>query len=522
MTQFFNNFSNPLLIRELRQFVRNKFIIVLINFYVLALVMACLFVFAIDVGTLSTGLKGKNLLLALTNFVFIASFLTIIIKTAWETANDKCNEDLMFYSTMKPSTIVLGKILSGAILTLLLMSITMPFVTLAYMLRGIGLDVVLIIMCEIFIIVQILNAFAIFVASSSKLKISAYVSIFIVTIASFCMYCFLIPVCASLIYNDNSSYMNEVLRIAFFLESIFLALFICGSIAMFSPPTSNRILPVRVLLTIILLIAIVYAFWGDFFPALSWHEDLLIVEVVSFVILPFIVLSIACERDQWSIRIRRNLPKSLLLRIILFPFYTGAACGIVWFFLILLTLCFLELIFINDSISPILFRSFFGIHHGYMQIHVILGILFFTFNYSVTAMLIRSAFFKKLDTYFVILIVLLMLLTFTLGSMLCYFLVSILANDSSYLVHDPFGEYASSFYSALNPFCDLSEGNEYFKFPRNIGVMFWFFVLLIPLARWYANRLKNFNPNIQELLTYEEAREIIKNTELQPKEKKIS
>ncbi|MDR2643844.1 MAG: hypothetical protein LBC74_13760 [Planctomycetaceae bacterium] len=504
MTQIFDTIINPLLIKELRQFVRNKFIIILINVYVLTIVIACLLLLTSSAYK-AMELNGSHLLFTLANIIFIAGFLTIIVRTAWSTAADKINEDLMFYSSMKPSTIVFGKVISGVIFTLLIMSVTMPFVTLAYLLRGIDLEIVFIVMIELFIIMQALNCFAILVASSNKLKGSTYMSTFIVVVVSSFLYCVLVSAGVGLIYFNTlySTYAWDGLCILFSLEFACIALFICGSIAMLSPPTSNRILPIRILLTAIFLASVLAAF-SELFHA-SKNDMFMGIEIISLFTLGVIIVSIACERDQWSTRIRRSLPKSLLRRILLFPFYTGAACGIVWFFMMLLVIFFIDaVLLINNTLG--LFGSTTD-----QKMQFIFGCVIFSFDYSITAMLIRSSYLKKSDSKYVAVIALILLLIFTLGSMLLYFFIMVCINDPNITVSDPLRDYSENLLSALNPFCDF--GEDHFTVLRIYGMMLWSFILFIPLLNWYKQRLGSFNSSIEESITYDEACKIIKDLE---------
>jgi hypothetical protein len=448
-------------------------------------------------------LNGKNIVFALTGVIFVASCLTIVIRTAWTTATDTINENLMFYTSMKPSTIVFGKIISGVIFTLLLMSITSPFLTLAYAMRGIDVKSILVVLILIFIAIQVLNSFAIFIASSNKIEISPYASTIIILAACIGIF-FLLMICThELLYkSDNKSvYFWHIFRILFFLGSILISVFICGSIAMFSPSSSNRVFPFRVTLTSILVLAILLSFSGiSYWPV---PENLLVVEILSLFALPFLILLIACERDQWSARVRRNIPQSLVWRSLIFPFYSGAACGIAWIFLIMASLFLIDrtaLFPSSSGLNPFNFR---------MGINFIIGLIIFTFNYGMTAMLIRSWFFKKKETIYVLLIVIILLLTFTIGSILIYFLIAFIGELSNSMPNLFYG-YSRSFLSALNPFYDLNN-TTFYQDTRVYGMLLWFVILCIPLAKWYSQRLGDFNPNVKEEITYEEAREIIKN-----------
>jgi hypothetical protein len=395
----------------------------------------------------------------------------------------------------------------------------MPFVTLAYMLRGVDLEAVFIVMIKFFIFMQILNCSAILVAVSNKLKISMYISTFIIMIMMFFLYCSSFILGYGLVYENSLTNVNtrQELYISFFFEGIILAIFICGSIALLSPPTSNRVFPFRVLLTVILLASFLFVFSG--ITSFSVSDGLEVIVALSVMVLIFIILLTVCERDQWSLRIRRSLPKSLFLRILLFPFYTGAACGIVWFFIVVLILGCVELfraifLYTPSNIHLLQFTN----KNNESGVFFICGYLIFAFNYGITAMLIRGYYFKKLNSKYVIVIASGLLLVFTLGSMLLYFFVMICLTNNFATSSNPFDDYSNNFISALNPFCDF--GEEFFRIPRIIGMMYWFIVLLIPLVRWYKNRLGTFNPDVKEPISYAEAREIVKNIELQIKQKK--
>ncbi|MDR2169348.1 MAG: hypothetical protein LBP59_04330 [Planctomycetaceae bacterium] len=491
MRLFFSNILNPLLLKELRQFVRNRFIIVLINIYILAIVIACLSIltFTIDIDEINGGI---NLLFALTIIVYITSFIVIVIRTAWTTATDKINEDLMLYSTMKPSTIVFGKLLSGAIMTLILMSVTMPFITLAYTLRGIDMMTILLLIATVFLGIQLLNSFAILVAASNKIRFSMYLTVVIVSIAALPVIGGNISLFDIFLYH-STNFSLEVFIILFFCYGVFFTIFARGSIVMFSPPTSNRILPFRILLTLIFIISLLAACMG-IFNEYSIEASLIGFKMVCMIVAPFLIIAITCERDQWSNRIRKNLPEPILHRIIIFPFYSGAACGIIWFFLFITAIFLIGAILIRNE--PL--ESQFVFNNGVSQSF---GYTIFSYNYCVTAMLIRSRYFKKFSTAYVLLIAFILLLTFTLGSFLLYllFMVAVSAN-----VNFPnlFDDYTTNILSILNPFCD----HNFFHIHRVIGMTLWFILLIPFLIKWYEEQLKNFNPHVKETITYEEIR----------------
>ncbi|MDR1478560.1 MAG: hypothetical protein LBJ00_06425 [Planctomycetaceae bacterium] len=503
MTTTFSNLINPLLLKELRQFVRNRFIVVLINLYVLAIVIACLFAFEIGGWRNVWEEVGKYIFFALANTSLLVGIVAVVIRTVWTTSIEKVNEDLMFYSSMTPATIVLGKIASGIILTSLLMSITFPFVTLAYLLRGIDIEAIFIVMAVIFIVIQVLNSFAVFVSALNRLKYFPFLSTLVVAAGSFPVYFGSVAFFLTTIYSGSLDY-REVACPILFLAGSLMTLFVCGAIAMFSPPTSNRMFYVRILLTAIFVLSVLGAYFEIFAsPADLAYE---VIETICLLCLPFILLMIACERDQWSIRIRKNLPKSLIFRFLLFPFYTGAACGIVWILFMLAVIVMLDLSVGN------------GIAKDW-QIYFRIGTFVFAFDYCVTAMLIRSWCFKKLNSACTAFVTLFLLFAFTLGSLLVFLLLALLLGESGVTLSDPLTAYSQNVCSALNPFCDT----VYFNSParsayqysdlRIAGMFTWLCLLILPLVIWFKRQLQNFNPNLKEIINYEEARKIAQDSE---------
>jgi hypothetical protein len=357
-------------------------------------------------------------------------------------------------------------------------------------------------MIHLFIIFQILNSFAILVASTTKFKFSMYISSIIAGGASFVLYFATAQMIFQLLYANAREVESVVFYILLYCETILFSLFTCGSVAMLSPLYSNRMFPFRVLVTAIFFISFLVAYSGIFHSSRDACNAFV---VISLTVMPFLILAVVCERDQWSNRIRRSLPKSFICRVILFPFYTGAACGIVWIFIMMAALFLIDNFFSSYNFFHI------SIYSDTIEMEFLFRIVIFSFNYCVTAMLIRSCFFKRFDSRFVIIIGLVLFLMFTLGSMLIYLFLEISAEDFS-RARDPFVGYSESALSLFNPFCDIE--TVLAKWWRIRGMLFWFLVLLILLARWYASRFIYFNQNIEEPISYEDAKKIIPNNEI--------
>ncbi|HBT76347.1 MAG TPA: hypothetical protein DEB39_05340, partial [Planctomycetaceae bacterium] len=154
---FLDNRMNPLLVRELRQLVRNRFIIVMLNLYIFLLVFVCL----VQVGFTSdfTTATGERLFYTLTAVLGCSAFLVVVPYTALIAAMERINDDLMYTSGIRPGSIVFGKFLNGVILSLLLFSTTLPFYMLAAQLRGLDVNDALFIVWLVFLGLHVFNAF---------------------------------------------------------------------------------------------------------------------------------------------------------------------------------------------------------------------------------------------------------------------------------------------------------------------------------------------------------------------------
>jgi hypothetical protein len=542
MLQFLSRDLNPIFVKEIRQFVRSNFIAVLVNLYIFLLVFAFLS-FLSAFGTSNNDMfVVKSFWLTVCYIVLWTCFFSVIVRTVWSTSVERNNSDLMFYSSIKPSAIVYGKFLTGAVTTFILMSITMPFVVLLNLMGGTDLKYMVLVLMEIFVIVQLINALAILIASIFKMSFAPFISLFLTLIAFGFAHFWVTRVIEY--WEDIEQQPERLFEIIgfFIFEIILFILFFCAAIAKFSPKKSNRSFHVRLVATVIFIII---TFVSILFISLldAW---LFIVVFLSFYILMFFLPTVVCENDQWTTRIRQGLPKSLFLRFIMFPFYTGSACGLAWIGLMTAVLMLVDLSILFPLSSN---GSLFGSIIQDCKCRKIVLLFIFVFDICVTAMLIRSWFLKQLQTSRVWMIAILVLFFVTFGSIIVagiYFafydvnVVGVTNLNSTWWT-----KYQNSAISSINPFMLLVSSHSMFwseslspmivigvivylivdqvPLSRCYGAIVWADILLSFLLVWYLQRLKNFSPyNIEEPLSYEEAKEAAENpTNTDPANQKI-
>jgi len=108
---------------------------------------------------------------------------------------------------------------------------------------------------------------------------------------------------------------------------------LAGAISRVAPTNTNRIMPFRITYTVYLILTLGGSFLISRYLGTSAMVldtlPVLMVFVHYFFFLTLIVIS-TCGRDNWGLRLKRTIPNNLILRCLLFPFYSGAINGIVW------------------------------------------------------------------------------------------------------------------------------------------------------------------------------------------------
>ncbi|MDR3198704.1 MAG: ABC transporter permease [Planctomycetaceae bacterium] len=485
---------NPLLLRELRQQVRNRFIIILINLYVAVLVLVCVMNLLFQQQSQQIHGGGGILFGGLAFTMGIACFITVVLYTALTTASERINDDLMFTSALKPSTIIFGKALAGAVLTILLMSMTAPFVAVAYLLRGLDIETVVIAFISIFTAIQLCNGMAICLCSNIRTK----TQMFVVLSFGFAGIFFGIQLCVIFFFSffrfgrGYSGWMEFL--VPFLFAGAAYAVCIAAAVASIAPTSSNRLLPVRLTITVIYLGSLLMS---CVVPSLFWlisGGNPLVYWVYFWIAaLAILMATVVCERETWSFRIKRTLPQRFIFRMFLFPFYTGAANGLVW--LVLLGFG-IFLVIKSQTGETFDTRLFFW--------------LLFSFDYCVTAMLIRSYFFsKQTKPDKVIAIILILFILFVP----CGMLVSYLFYEAP--PNDFYEVYSKSIFSALNPFVLNETFSE--SWIQSFAAVFWGVGLIVPLFFWFIFCVRRFSPrDMDDTLTLEQAIAAIREAEANP------
>ncbi|MBM4048439.1 MAG: hypothetical protein FJ279_25325 [Planctomycetes bacterium] len=159
-----------------------------------------------------------------------------------------------------------------------------------------------------------------------------------------------------------------------------LAAFAClhvFSVALLSPHSANRALPARVTMTLLWLLGMVFVTIG---PSESRRMAIRLCLALTTVG----VLIAVSERETPNARIRRSIPRNQILRILAFPFFSGAANGILWATLVAAATFGVAWLFLPDSMW----------WWRYEDTYTIPVLFLYALAYALSAVLIRRWFLR--------------------------------------------------------------------------------------------------------------------------------
>ncbi|HTV43552.1 MAG TPA: hypothetical protein VMF08_23515 [Candidatus Sulfotelmatobacter sp.] len=327
---------NPIVVKELRQAVRSWAVTGMLLLFLTGLfIISLLFLIfqSFDVGP-DMELGGEMFswftgILAVASVIFIPLYMGIRVAAE----RQENNPDLFYVSTLSPTRIILGKFLCGAYMALLFFSACMPFMAFSNILRGVDLPTIFYILFHLFLIVCAVNMIAIFLACIPASRPFKVFFTFCGFVASFWL---VFPVIALSLQvlragvgttmGSGNFWAETLTQIA--LGAAVTGLFYVMAVALVSPLSSNRALPVRIYISVIwLLTGLLCLGWvrkaGHAEIVYAWFIPMFILLLASLVV-------VISNSDVLSHRVRRAIPKSRLMQYPAFLFFNGAAGGLLW------------------------------------------------------------------------------------------------------------------------------------------------------------------------------------------------
>jgi hypothetical protein len=470
---------NPIVVKELRQAVQSRFV----STALIALLTIQLTAFGVYLLSSGESLleynAGRNVFFMLFAILLGVSLLFVPAYTATRLTAERsdANVDLLFITTLKPESIISGKMLAAMTIEILIFSACMPFVLFTYFLRGVDLPTILISLAYGFLVVVVCTQIAVFVACAPinrafKTVLGVLALIFIVIV-----YFALMSWVGRIAYRGFSRPSNfwKEIAVTIAISAVIIGLFFTLSTALIKPIASNRALNVRLFITIAWLALGASAMIASVLeqhhgPVTTWNLLFLIPIATSF----FAAVS---ERDSYGRRLRQSVPRSTFRRAISFLFYSGAANGLVWAAgMICLTL---GLVWIWVKLSPT--RS--GVSGLVESAKWMGGMSLYFFAYALSGALLRRYIFKMIPTAY----------TWVFGAMLLS-LGSIAPMLIGYLFffNDPGASPDFSRWFVGNPFAWDYRGHRVFF--AVVGGVFAGLATALSIP-WFIERWKQFKPD---------------------------
>lgn len=383
-----DDWLNPIVVKELRQAVRSKFVIAaLILFLVIQLFTIGIHLMMSE-GISSDFRGGQRVFYTLQSILVFTCLIFIPAYTGIRLNNERSGTsvDLLFATAIRPGAVIRGKFLAGVILCILIYSAFMPFMTFTYLLRGIDLPSVFLALAAGFLAVMVAIQVAIFLACvRAGLALKIFFAVVGLLFAMRYLFFILIysvgvarggvgAAAARSFWAPTSSALISVAACTGILYVL--------SVALISPASSNRMLPVRVYAVAMWMVTGAYV---GFQLIRRPHYDLAVAWGDTMVLLFSIGLWIAAsEREKPSVRVAATIPRPWLLRLVAFFLYTGAAGGVA-----------LSLVMIGLTIAGIYALRDFGLvspgfgSGAHEEIWMMAGIALYAYCYAMTAVLIR-------------------------------------------------------------------------------------------------------------------------------------
>ncbi len=333
--------AGAILVKEARQSVRSRFVVA-VQFLFLTVLVVVLgaVLLGSNAGDMNRGL-GRDVFVWLNVLLHVVCVMCVPLYVGVRLAaeRDNTNVDLMFSTTLRPWSVILGKTCSGLLVGLLAVSACAPFMVLCYFLRGVDLATIAFTLGVDLVCLLVATLMAVFIGS---LPVSMVVKI-IVTLTYLSLACLSVRgfgyempqeftqhgVVAKIWGNDGALIALAITAGIFIAGAGLLFVLSCALIA---PATSNRSLPVRVYLTLLWLVSAVVIGLALLNPEVHGNgPEMFFAWGICWSMLWVLAMLVgASERDTYGPRLVKAIPQSFPKKWLAFLFYSGAAGGLLW------------------------------------------------------------------------------------------------------------------------------------------------------------------------------------------------
>jgi hypothetical protein len=475
---------NPIVVKELRQAVQGKFVSVML-LILLLVQLAAIAIYVLTTDPTSENFRaGRDMFMILHGFALGIGLLFVPAYTAIRLAAERAdtNVDLLFITTLRPVSIIAGKLFCAFVVSLLIFSACLPFITFTYFLRGIDLPTIFIVLIVDFLVVIGFSQLTIFAAC---LPTNRVLKVFVGLVALFLLpWAFTWTMIAA--YSLLSSGIGSKLNTADFwlgvagAASIYVpvvGLLFVISVVFITPHSANRALALRTFITAMWVLtgcgmAAITISQNEIAPIMIWTVFHAVLFSLAFIVG-------VSEREGLGRRVTRAIPRMVLARVPLFFVFSGGAASLLWSVGLFLVTVSVGWGFEN---APKRFsggNDWIGLRMAGFGLTILC--------YALTGLWLRrvllSRRLKSNLTWFPVLVLI------ALGStipLLVAFLLDSRGNYANWLFGNPFVFFGSK------------RDIESVLFVHFIFLTVWLMAGLLLNARWFSGQIVNFKPHLPE------------------------
>ena len=326
--KYWDDFLNPGLVKEMRQFFHNRVLLSLAG-GLLGVQLLVLFVFNLTFSEWKESSEAGTVFIVIDTALM---YLCVLAVAVWDPMNrfiaERSSKELDFsnITLLSPWQIVGGKLASALVIWGLIASLCLPFMTVAYFFRNVTLKDILLIFGAGVMPALVLIQAALFCGSLGKKWVQALFVYFVLQVIGPLTIVSLAP----MLDHRNFGFINFCIFQGGWL--MLFAMLLAATIAMITPPFSNRMMPLRILLCILLVPLLITAFFMETFHREPQY-------LILFMIMGAIAFSgflAVCDRDEPGGRVLARVPRNPVGRFLHYLFSSNRCGGVVFSLILLL------------------------------------------------------------------------------------------------------------------------------------------------------------------------------------------
>lgn len=334
---FVDDRLNPIVVRELRQAVQSRFVIVVLMLYLTVEFFAMWMMLMFNGMSMDNFTAGRDVFLMLNGILLGTCLLFVPAYVGVRLAAERSqqNVDLVFITTIRPRSIIWGKAGAALALTILIYSACSPFMVMTYLLRGVDIPSIAVVLSLDLLVIAGGVFLAMFIGALPTHWLSKALLGLLLMMGMASAFTMSMAAANACLYMGIGSRLNTwdfwgpaLLFCSLVIAADGLLLYLAG--VMLMPPAANRARAARIYVTLAWLII----------GTLVWTLPLVSPVPIPFFktawiicIMPILGLAImvgVSERDQWGPRLANAIPRRVWLRPLWLVFSSGALGGVIW------------------------------------------------------------------------------------------------------------------------------------------------------------------------------------------------